>query len=338
MDHDVPDPAQAPPLAWGILGAGNIARRFATEVPAHTAGTVVAVGSRSQERADDFSAAFDIPVAHGDYESLVADERVQAVYIASPHSEHRDHALLALAAGKPVLVEKAFTRNAAEAREVFAAADAAGLFAMEAMWSRFLPHMAALDQVLRSGEIGQVVTLTAHHGQWLDVAPSHRLKNPDLAGGAVLDLGVYPISFAHQVLGSPETVTAVGDLAETGVDATEAIVLTYPGVVASLTATMLAGTRNDAVISGTAGRIEIAPTFFAPSALTIHSTDGAVRTIEPAASAGFAYQAAETARCLEAGLTQSPVLPWEETLAVMRTMDEVRRQLGVVLPGENAGS
>ncbi|MGC0272301.1 Gfo/Idh/MocA family protein [Pseudactinotalea sp. Z1739] len=336
MDHDVPDPAQAPPLAWGILGAGNIARRFATEIPAHTAGTVVAVGSRSQERADDFAATFDIPVAHGDYESLVADERVQAVYIASPHSEHRDHALLALAAGKPVLVEKAFTRSAAEAREVFAAADAAGLFAMEAMWSRFLPHMAALDRVLRSGEIGQVVTLTAHHGQWLDVAPSHRLKNPDLAGGAVLDLGVYPISFAHQVLGSPETVTAVGHLAETGVDATEAVVLTYPGVVASLTTTMLAGTRNDAVISGTAGRIEIAPTFFGSSTLTIHSTDGAVRTIEPPASAGFAYQAAETARCLEAGLTQSPVLPWEETLAVMRTMDEVRRQLGVVLPGEGA--
>ena len=331
---DLPDPMQSPPLAWGILGAGNIARKFAIDIPAHTPGSVVAVGSRSQDRADDFAAAFDIPMAHGDYESLVADDRVQAVYIASPHSEHRDHALLALAAGKPVLVEKAFTRNAAEAREVFAAADAAGLFAMEAMWSRFLPHMAALDRVLRSGEIGQVVTLTAHHGQWLDVAPTHRLKNPDLAGGAVLDLGVYPISFAHQVLGSPETVTAIGHPAETGVDATEAIVLTYPGAVASLTATMLAATRNDAVISGTAGRIEIEPTFYAPSTVRVYPKEGQMREISPPVASGFEYQAAEAARCIRAGLTQSPLLPWEHTLAVQRTMDEARRQLGVIYPGE----
>src|SRR5699024_4963925 len=269
---------------------------------------------------DAFAARFNIPVAHGDYESLVADERVQAVYIASPHSEHRDHALLALAAGKPVLVEKAFTRNVAEAREVFAAADAAGLLAMEAMWTRFLPHMAALNQVLASGEIGPVVTLTAHHGQWLDVPVAHRLKNPHLAGGAVLDLGVYPISFAHQVLGSPETVHAAGHLAETGVDATEVIVLTYPGAVAALTATMNAATRNDAVISGTAGRIEIDPTFYAPSTVRIYPRDGQMRALTPPVGSGFEYQAAEATRCIHQGLLETPLLPWSETLAVLRTM------------------
>lgn len=328
------DPRSAPPLAWGVLGAGHIAGQFARDVPAHSTGSVVAVGSRDQGRADAFAAAHTIAAAHGDYESLVADDRVEAVYIASPHSEHRDHALLALAAGKPVLVEKAFTRNAAEAREVFAAADEAGLFAMEAMWSRFLPHMAQVRQILNSGEIGEVVTVTANHGQSLDLPATHRLKNPNLAGGALLDLGVYPISFVHMVLGSPERVTAVGQLAETGVDATEAVVLEYPGAVASVTSTLLAQTRNDAVITGTKGRIEIPPTFYVPTALTV-TTAEQTRTVEVPAGPGFEYQAAEVARRVAAGDTQSPVLPWDETIAIMRTLDEVRRQLGVSYPGED---
>ncbi len=330
----LPDPRQAPPLAWGILGPGGIAGRFAADVPAHSTGTVVAVGSRDRTRAENFASRWGIEAAHGDYRSLVADERVEAVYIATPHSEHREHALLALDAGKPVLVEKAFTRNSGEAREVFAAAEAAGLFAMEAMWTRFLPHMVILRHLLDSGHIGQVLSVTAHHGQWFDVPPAHRLKNPNLAGGAMLDLGVYPVSLAHDVLGSPETVTAVGHLTETGVDAAEAVILSYPGALATITATMLARTRNDAVITGTGGRIEIAPDFFGPSALTIHPIEGPPRLIDPHAGPGFAYQAAEAARCIRAGLTESPVLPWEETLAVLRTMDQVRRQLGADLPGE----
>lgn len=331
-----PDPAAAPPLRWGIIGAGNIAENFAATIPAHTASQVVAIGSRSSARAADFARRFDIARAHGNYEDLVADEQVEAVYVASPHSEHRDHALLALAAGKPVLVEKAFTRDAAQAEEIFAAAHEAGLFVMEAMWARFLPHMIAVRQLLAEGAIGAVVTLTAHHGQWLDLAPEHRLKNPDLAGGALLDLGVYPISFAHDILGAPEAITAVGHTAETGVDATEAIVLTYPGALAALTATMLAGTRNDAVISGTTGRIEIAPTFYAPTTVTVHPKDGEPRTITPEVGRGFEYQAAEVARCVRAGQIQSEVLPWAQTLDVMRTMDEVRRQLGVRYPGRDA--
>ncbi len=331
---DLPDPKQAPPIAWGILGAGGIAQKLATDIPAHTASSVVAVGSRSAERARDFAEKFDIGTAHGSYEDLVADDRVQAVYIASPHSEHRDHALLALAAGKPVLVEKAFTRNVAEAREVFAAADAAGLFAMEAMWTRFLPHMVGVRQVLDSGEIGEIQTLTANHGQRLDFGPEHRLHNPNLAGGALLDLGVYPVSFAYQVLGSPQQVHAVGQLTPTGVDASEAIVLRYEHAVASLTATLSARTRNDAVITGRDGRIEIEPTFYAETRVHVHPYEGESRSFAPAVPGGFEFQAAEAARCITSGATQSQAMSWDDTLAVLRTMDEIRAQLGVVYPGE----
>lgn len=332
---DIPDPMQAPAIAWGILGPGTIARRFAADITAHSSGSVVAVGSRSRRRAEDFAAEFNVPATHGDYQSLVSDERVEAIYIATPHSEHRDHALLALRAGKPVLVEKSFTRNTAEAQEVFAAADGAGLLAMEAMWTRFLPHMIVLRHLLATGQIGRVLSLVAHQGMSLDMPPEHRLKNPDLAGGAVLDLGVYPLSLAHDVLGSPETVTAVGMLAETGVDAAESMILTYPGALATLTSTILATTRNDAVITGTGGRIEVAPPCYVPSAVTLYPDDGEVQVFDPPAASGFEYQAAEAARCIHAGRLESPVLPWADTLAVMRTMDEVRSQLGVRLPGED---
>ncbi|WP_277050832.1 Gfo/Idh/MocA family protein [Ruania albidiflava] len=337
--HDAsfgPDPAAAPPLRWGILGPGGIARRFARDVPAHTASSVVAVGSRSAARAQAFASEHAIPTAHASYAELVADPQVEAVYIATPHSEHLEHALLALQAGKPVLVEKSLTRNAAEARQLFDTAAECGLFAMEAMWTRFLPHMVALRDLLAAGEIGQVRMLTAEHGQGLDhVGATHRLKNPDLAGGAMLDLTVYPISFAHDVLGVPDEVSALGTLTETGVDASESITLRYGGTaLAILGASMTAATPNAAVVTGSTGRVEIAGTFYAPSTLTIRPREGDVRTVSPAVGSGFEYQAAEVARRVHAGERESPLHPWAGTIEVMATMDEARRQLGVRLPGE----
>ncbi len=331
-----PDPADAPPLRWGILAAGGIAAKFAADVPAHSSGTVVAVGSRSLERAQAFASTHQIPTAHGSYADLVADEQVEAVYVASPHSEHLEHAMLAIEAGKPVLIEKSLTRNAAEARELFAAAKARGVFVMEAMWSRFLPHMVAMRQVIASGEIGEVHMLTAEHGQGLDhLEDEHRLKNPDLAGGAVLDLGVYPISFAQAVLGAPDQITAVGTMTTTGVDESEAITLRYGNrALALLGASLKGATRNAATITGTKGRIEIEPTFYAPTSMTVRPREGDPRTIAPSVGGGFEYQAAEVARCVAEGHLESDVHTWAHTLAVMETMDEVRRQLGVVLPGE----
>ncbi|MET3973761.1 Gfo/Idh/MocA family oxidoreductase [Cellulosimicrobium sp. 4261] len=330
----VPDPRSAPPIRWGILGAGGIASSFAEAVRLHTQGRVASVGSRDRVRAERFATAHGVPTTHHGYDELVEDPQVDVVYVATPHSHHHEHALLAIRAGKHVLVEKAFTRNEAEAVEVLDAAREAGVFVMEAMWTRFLPHVAALRGVIARGEIGDVVNLSADHGQWFPFDPEHRLYAPELAGGALLDLGVYPVSFAHDLLGAPSTVTAVGALTETGVDGQASIVLGYGDTQATLSTTLWSRTANTAVISGTAGRIEVEGTFYAPTSFRVVRHDGASWYYDGFSGEGKQYQAAEVARRVAAGETQSPRMSWDSTLEVMRTLDEVRRQVGVVYPGE----
>lgn len=330
------DPRSAPPLRWGVLGPGGIARTFAHAVLDHTQGELVAVGSRDQVRAEQFAAEFDIPTAHVGYEALVSDPRVEAVYVASPHSEHRAHALLAIAAGKHVLVEKSFTRNAVEAQEVVDAARAAGVFVMEAMWTRFLPHVVALRSVLARGDIGEVVTLIADHGQSFGHLPaSHRLHNPDLAGGALLDLGVYPVSFAHDILGVPDRIAATGSLTPTGVDGQITVALGYgERTQAALSTTLWSHTATTAMIGGTEGRIEIDGDFYRPTSFTVVRGDGSWWAYDREIDGGFQYQVAEVARRVAEGATESPVITLDNTLEVMRTMDEIRRQIGVSYPGE----
>lgn len=288
----------------------------------------MAVGSRSQQRADAFAARFGIERSYGDYAALVADPQVQAVYIASPHSEHRDHALLAIDAGKHVLIEKCFTQNAAQAREVFDAAQARGVFVMEAMWTRFLPHMVALRALLADGVIGQVLTLAAHHGQ--PIAGIERMASPELGGGALLDLGIYPIAFAFDVLGSPDSIQATGELTDRGVDATAAITFGYPGAVAQLSTTMLAKTHNVAELAGTKGRITISETFYAPSGIvTVHPSSGPSWTLSaPPVTGGFQYQVAEVARRVLAGEVESPLRPWAEIIATQEAIDAIAAQIG----------
>nr|WP_284252739.1 Gfo/Idh/MocA family oxidoreductase [Litorihabitans aurantiacus] len=331
-----PDPKDAPAIRWGILAAGGIARKFATDVPAHTASTIAAVGSRSADRAAAFASEMDVPRSYGSYEELVADPEIDAIYVASPHSEHRDHALLALKAGKPVLIEKAVTRNAAEAREIFDVAASRGLFAMEAMWARFLPHYRAVVDAVAAGVIGDVVQLTALHGQHLLRGPEHRLWNPELAGGALLDLGVYPISFAHAVLGVPDQIHAFGELSDLGVDRGETVVLRYGTTsIAVAQSTLESGQLNNATIAGTTGRIDIDRTFYNPTDVHLSRFDG-TDTVELAGRfpGGFQFQAAEAARRIAAGETSSPLMTWQASVEVMEMMDEVRRQLGVRYPGE----
>jgi predicted dehydrogenase len=335
----VPDPRSAPPVGWGVLGAGGIAARFTAALHEETRSRVLAVGSRDRARAEDFAAGFAIPTAYGDYEALCADPAVEAVYVATPHSRHRDDALLAIAAGKHVLVEKAFTRNRAEAEEVFAAARRQGVFVMEAMWTRFLPHVAALHEVVASGELGTVVNLTADHGQWFPFDAPHRLFAPELAGGALLDLGVYPVAFAHDFLGAPDTVTAVGTLTRTRVDAQVAMVLGYPGdVQATLHTTLLARTPTRASISGTEGFVEVAGSFYRPTSFTVHRRGAEPRTVSFVAPHGLQHEAAEVARCVAEGRTESPRMSWQHTLDVLTTLDEVRRRIGLVYPGEPSPS
>ncbi|PFG39213.1 putative dehydrogenase [Georgenia soli] len=336
-----PDPRDAPPLRWGILGAGGIAARFAREVPARSAQRVVAVGSRDALKAATFAAEHGVERAYGSYAGLLADPEVDVVYVATPHSHHHAHALLALNAGKHVLVEKAFTRNAAEAREVFATARELGLFAMEAMWTRFLPHMVALRHVVAAGMLGEVVAVHADHGQRLDLV--ERLHAPELAGGALLDLGVYPLSFAHSLLGAPSAVHAAGSLTALGVDAHEAVTLTYDGerarTVAVCTANMWARTATTASVVGTEARVDVASPFYGTTRFTLVPFDGPAWTwpADGEDLGGFQHQAAEVARCVAAGEQESATMPWRATVEVMETMDEVRRQLGVVYPGERAG-
>jgi predicted dehydrogenase len=329
------DPRSAPSVRWGILGAGGIAAAFADAVRAGTRAQVVAVGSRDHARAERFATAHGIPTTHVGYRDLVEDPQVDVVYVATPHSEHREHALLAIAAGKHVLVEKAFTRNAAEAEEVLAAARAAGVFVMEAMWTRFLPHVAALHQVIESGEIGEVVAVHADHGQYFPFDPAHRLYDPALAGGALLDLGVYPVAFAQDFLGVPTAVHAVGSLTETGVDGQVSVVLSYGDrTQASLTTTLWARTPTTAAISGTEGTITVEGAFYAPTSFRVERRDGRSWAFRQPVERGLQYEAAEVARRVAEGATESPRMSWSDTLAVLRTTDEIRAQVGVVYPGE----
>ncbi|GMA22975.1 dehydrogenase [Luteimicrobium album] len=300
-----------------------------------TTGTVTAVGSRDQRKAEAFAAAHDAGRAHGSYEDLVEDEHVDVVYVGTPHSHHREHALLALAAGKPVLVEKAFTRSHAEACDVFDAARSAGLFAMEAMWTRFLPHVAAIHRTIEAGEIGEVRTVLGDFSQAFPYDPEHRLYNPDLAGGALLDVGVYPVSFAHDLLGSPVRVGATGTLTDTGVDGQSVVGLDFgDGRFASLQSSLWVRTPGAVQIGGTEGYLTTDSGTYSGGGFTVVHSDGTERRYDGFRGEGKQYQAAEVARCLDVGLLESERMPWQATLDVMRTLDEVRRQVGVVYPGE----
>lgn len=328
----------APPLRWGVLGAGGIAGTFVRAVRERTAGEVVAIGSRSAERAGALAAAhgLDASVVRQGYEALVADEAVDAVYVATPHSHHREHALLAIAAGKHVLVEKAFTRDAAQAREVFAAAQDAGVFAMEAMWTKHLPHATAIRELVAAGAIGEVVHVVADHGQNLvGMGPASRLLDPGLAGGALLDLGVYPVSFVHSLLGAPSDVVATGSLTGTGVDATVTLALAWSGGVrATVHTTLMAKTATTVSIAGTLGRIDAEGDFYAPAAFTLTRADGAVVRYDRPVDGGFQFQVAEAARCVRAGALSSAVMGPRDTVEVMEVLDAARAQVGVVYPGE----
>lgn len=308
-------------VRWGILGTGGIARTFATDLRLTDSGTVVAVGSRSD--ADPFANEFDIPNRHNSYESLVSDPDVDVVYVATPHPMHHDNAVLALRAGKPVLVEKPFTMNAAEARDVVAVAKETGLFAMEAMWTRFLPHIDTVRSWLP--DLGDIVTVTADHGQWFAEDPDFRLFAPELGGGALLDLGVYPVSFASMVLGTPNRIVAMTDPAFTGVDAQTSMLFGYAsGAQALLTCTLRAKSPTRAAIVGTRARIEIDGDFYAPTAVTRIIRDGpTIRVTTDHQGRGLRHQADEVARRLAVGDLESPLMPLDETISIMATMDEV---------------
>ena len=316
------------PLRWGLIGTGWIADSFAADLAFTDSGRVVAVGSRRIETANAFADRFEIPNRHASYEALVADPDVDVVYVATPHPMHHPNTLLALRAGKPVLVEKPFTMNAAEARELVAVARAEKLFLMEAMWTRFLPHVARIRQLIAAGALGEIVSVSADHGQWFAQDPDFRLFAPELGGGALLDLGVYPVSFASMLLGAPSSIVALIDPAFTGVDGQTSMLFGYDsGAQAVLSCTLSAKSSTRAAIVGTEARIEIDGDFYTPTSFTLITRSGErTRYDEPHQGRGLWHQADEVARCLREGLLESPLMPLDESISIMQTLDAVLAQ------------
>lgn len=325
-------------LRWGILATGGIAHAFTYDL--RVAGlTVAAVGSRSLPQAQAFADLFSIPHAHGSYEALVTDPDVDIVYVASPHSHHRDHALLALEAGKHVVIEKALTLSADEAEEIAALAAARGLLAMEAMWTRYLPHMVRIRELIGAGALGELRTVFADHTQKLPDDPAHRVNALELGGGALLDLGVYPVSFAWDILGPMTQIRALGRLTETGADAEVAVAAVHRGgAVSSLVCSMRGAGPNTAHIVGTDAHIDIDRVWYTPTSFTLTATDGTV--VESYTSQvegrGMQYQALAAERIIATGGTDSDLLPLSESIAIMRSLDEIRAQVGVVYPKERS--
>ncbi|MGO1385016.1 MAG: Gfo/Idh/MocA family protein [Arachnia sp.] len=331
----IPDPDDAPALRWGILAPGGIARMFAHAVRTHTRQEILGVGSRSMDRSTTFGDEFGIERRYDSYEELVADDDIDAIYVASPHSHHAEHAQLAIAAGKHVLVEKAFTQTPDEARDVVAAARGAGVACMEAMWTRFLPHIDVLRQLLEAGALGDIEILEADHGQYFDFDPEFRLFNPALAGGAMLDLGVYPVSFASFVLGTPGQVRAVGTRAETGVDRQVSMIFdgfdAHPNAHALVNTTLAAKTPTTATIAGSLGRIEIPGDFYNPQEIRFITRDGdEQRSPAPRITGheGLAYEAAHLAQLVADGHVESPLLTLNESIAIVETMNRALSQVG----------
>jgi predicted dehydrogenase len=331
-----PDPRRAPSLRWGIMGPGWIARRFTAVVQKHTSQQIVAVGSRSYARAEEFATQHAVPTAYGSYDQLLADPGIDIVYVATPHTEHHACAVAALGAGKHVLVEKPLGVNAVQAGQIAESARAAGLFAGEAMWTKFLPKFDVIRQVIDEGMLGRIHTVLADHGEYF--TSEHRIYDPTLAGGPLLDLGTYPVWLAHYALGVPESVLASGQLANANLNGQiSAILVNAHGGQASLHTTILSNTPTVAVIAGDAATITIPGKFFEPGPFTVTRTDGTIlRYDEPTSPDGYGlhFAAAEAARIIDAGGIESTGHPLAEATATLATMDEIRRQLGIVFPGD----
>ncbi|MEZ4681186.1 MAG: Gfo/Idh/MocA family oxidoreductase [Caldilineaceae bacterium] len=370
-------------VRWGILGAGKIAGEFVQALQQLPATTVVAVGSRTLENAQRFAHQYQIPQIYGSYAELVQATDIDIIYIATPHTLHKEHCILCLEANKAVLCEKPFAINAAEAQEVIAVARQKQLFCMEAMWMRFVPAMRKAYELVQSGAIGEIQMINASLGFLVDYDPTHRAFNLALGGGALLDLGVYPLSLIVQLLGIPTTISSHATIGQTGVDEQAAVVLGYAQVeVASFSTSLRTFDRNDAVIMGSNGQIRIQEPLYRPEALSVQKyslhvgAKGAnvagvaqsngtglitrlrqnerlkagyrrVRPILapflglqtkqirlPSSGNGYQYEAMEVMECLRRGLIESPIMPLDQTLQVMETLDAIRAQWQLRYPQE----
>lgn len=335
-------------IGWGILATGKIAHTFARDLALVPGARLAAVGSRRPEAAQEFAAAYTgegTPTAHGSYEDLVADPDVDVVYVATPHALHLDNVRMAFEAGKHVLCEKPVTLDTADAEEMVRLAGEHDRFLMEAMWTACHPVVRALRERLRSGELGRPRHLHAELGFRVQASPEDRMLNPALGASALLDMGIYPLTFAHLMLGEATVVHATADLSEGGIDLDVAMTGHYPGgALATMTASMSSWSSRSASIATDLGRIDV-PDFHHPTHATftpyvqaegnwvfVPGDPVEIASDDPVIGQGYGNEIAEVNRCLREGLRESPLVPHAQTLAILRQMDDVRRQVGVTFP------
>ena len=323
-------------IRWGILGTGKIARAFATALQNTPGAHLAAVASRSIGTARSFASDFGNPQAFGSYQDLAAFPGIDIVYIATPHPMHAANALLCLENGKAVLCEKPFTMNRREAEQVVALARARKLFLMEAMWTRFMPALAEVRRIVASGEIGAVHQVSADFGFAATTDPAHRVNNPALGGGALLDLGIYPLSIAAALLGPVRSVRAQAILGPTGVDIQTGFTLLHEAGGMSVCACSLsARTPAELSISGSLGHVRMNTMFHRATSITVSTEQGTRTLATPYQGNGYVHEAEEAQRCLRAGLLESPGMPLDETLALMGVLDDIGMQIGLQYPVTN---
>ena len=320
----------------GILGTGRMANDFAESLAGQPDLVLQAVGSRQKQTADEFAAKHDIKNAHGDYGALVSDSDVDIVYIATPHTQHCQNSLDCIEAGKAVICEKPFTLNADEAFAVISKARRENIFIMEAMWTRFLPAVVRLRELIDENAVGSVQTILAGGAFMPSFDPENYLFNKSLGGGVLLDAGVYLVSMASMVLGNPASICAVGRKGRSGVDENDAMVLGYEnGANALLYVSLQAQSSPEMRILGDRGEIHVHAPIFSPASLTLRRYEGVPERLDlPFTGKGYQYQVSHVAECLRAGKTESDIMPLDETMSIMQALDTIRRQIGLVYPQE----
>lgn len=323
-------------IRWGILGTGGIARQFAEGLALVPAAELAAVGSREHSTAVAFATHYHIPRAHASYQALAADPDIDVVYIATPHVFHMENSLLCLEHGKAILCEKPFTINQKQAQTVFEMAAQKQLFVMEAMWSIFFPAMEKVRQLVTEGAIGQLKLLTADFGFRTAFDPHSRTFSPDLGGGALLDVGIYPLALAQMLLGAPQQIHSLAQMSPTGVDEQAAMLLGYEGgAMALLHTAVRTETEQAATLLGSHGRLKIHAPWWRPSRITLTQPGREPQTFHlPFEGNGYNYEATAVGECLRQGQTEHPLMPWQATLQLQQTMDTIRNQWGLRYPGE----
>ncbi|RFP29510.1 Gfo/Idh/MocA family protein [Duganella sp. BJB476] len=327
-------------IRWGILGTGKIAKAFAIALQDTPGAKLAAVASRSVDSATTFGVEYVAERFHGSYQALADDPEVDVIYIGTPHPMHHENALMCLHGGKGVLVEKSFTMNRRQAEDIINLARQKKLFVMEAMWTRFMPAVVEAKRIVDSGEIGVPANVSADFGFTADVGPEHRLFAPELGGGALLDLGIYPLSMASFFLGPVTGVKAQAEMGATGVDVQTAFTLKHKdGGVSSCACSLRSRTPTELTISGTKGFVRLHDRFHNTETITVTLVDGASRSERtvnlPRSGNGYTHEAQEVGRCIRAGLIESPVMPHEETLSIMGTLDDIRAQIGLKYTFDN---